>query len=101
MLYHIDSWAIRWYWSVFRKNGLPLFPACSLVIHEGMDSYATHPSWKRRLLDLGSSKPIISAETSFFPREVTVNEARFNVVRRAIARSRLFVPPSIEILLWK
>lgn len=37
-----DSWAIRWYWSVFLKNGLVLFPPSSLVSNEGFDGSGTH-----------------------------------------------------------
>lgn len=37
-----DSWAIRWYWSVFLKNGLVLFPPMSLVSNTGFDGSGTH-----------------------------------------------------------
>ena len=37
-----DSWAIRWYWSVFRMNGLILFPPVSLVINRGLDGSGSH-----------------------------------------------------------
>lgn len=39
-----DSWAIRWYWSVFLKNGLVLFPPSSLVNNKGFDGSGTHGS---------------------------------------------------------
>ncbi len=38
----IDSWAIRWYWSVFKNNGLVLFPDNSLINNIGFDIEATH-----------------------------------------------------------
>ena len=37
-----DSWAIRWYWSVFLKSGLILFPPKSLVSNTGFDGSGTH-----------------------------------------------------------
>lgn len=37
-----DSWAIRWYLSVFRQNGLTLFPPVSLVQNRGWDGSGTH-----------------------------------------------------------
>lgn len=37
-----DSWAIRWYWSVFKENGLVLFPPLSLVRNNGFDGSGTH-----------------------------------------------------------
>jgi len=39
-----DSWGIRWYWSVFRQNGLSLFPPQSLVRNTGQDGSGTHGS---------------------------------------------------------
>lgn len=38
----IDSWAIRWYLSVFMKGGLSLFPSQSLVRNMGFDGSGTH-----------------------------------------------------------
>lgn len=39
---HVDSWAIRWYLSVFRRGGLTLFPGRSLVRNLGWDGSGTH-----------------------------------------------------------
>ncbi len=49
----VDSWAIRWYWTVFRRGGLVLYPPVSLVRNEGLDASGTHSSrsamlWGRR-----------------------------------------------------
>jgi hypothetical protein len=38
----IDSWAIRWYLSVFLAKGLILYPKHSLVKHIGFDGSGTH-----------------------------------------------------------
>ena len=38
----IDSWAIRWYLSVFAAGGLSLFPAVSLVENTGFGGEASH-----------------------------------------------------------
>lgn len=38
----IDSWAIRWYWTVFNKNGLCLFPPSTLVHNNGFDGSGSH-----------------------------------------------------------
>ncbi len=37
-----DSWAIRWYWSVFQARGVVLFPPVSLVRNTGFDGTGTH-----------------------------------------------------------
>lgn len=38
----IDSWAIRWWWSMFCANALALFPPRTLVSNIGQDGTATH-----------------------------------------------------------
>ena len=38
----LDSWAIRWYLSVFSRGGLVLYPPRSLVEHTGNDGTGTH-----------------------------------------------------------
>jgi hypothetical protein len=37
-----DSWAIRWYLSIFMRHGLVVHPAKSLVENRGFDATATH-----------------------------------------------------------
>lgn len=38
----IDSWAIRWYASMFLRRGLSLYPAASLVQNHGFDGSGQH-----------------------------------------------------------
>ena len=38
----IDSWAVRWYLTVFMENGLVLYPAKTLVKNIGWDSSGVH-----------------------------------------------------------
>ena len=38
----VDSWAIRWAWTIFRQQGLSVFPPRSLVRNSGFDTKATH-----------------------------------------------------------
>jgi hypothetical protein len=38
----VDSWAIRWYYSVFAKGGLVLYPPRTLVVNGGFDGTGTH-----------------------------------------------------------
>lgn len=44
----VDSWAIRWYTSVFFMGGLALYPSHSLVRNEGYGTSATHASISNR-----------------------------------------------------
>ncbi len=49
----VDSWAIRWYWTIFVLGGLTLFPPRSLVRNDGTDGAATHggfSTWLRNRL---------------------------------------------------
>lgn len=39
---NINSWAIKWWWTIFRNNGLTLFPDSSLVQNIGFDEMGTH-----------------------------------------------------------
>lgn len=38
----IDSWAIRWYWSVFKNQGCTLFPPITYVKNMGFDGSGSH-----------------------------------------------------------
>jgi hypothetical protein len=40
-----DSWAIRWYWSVFKNNGYVLYPPISHIDNIGIDGSGTHGSF--------------------------------------------------------
>ena len=44
----IDSWAIRWYWSIFQRKGYAVYPPISHVSNIGFDSSGTHGSWTAR-----------------------------------------------------
>lgn len=37
-----DSWAVRWYYTVFTRNGLVLFPPQTLVLNSGLDGSGVH-----------------------------------------------------------
>jgi len=79
-----DSWAIRWYWSVFKENGLALFPPQSLVRNTGLDGSGTHG---RGLLSrfgrTGSRPPAVYFE---FTQKPEFNLAFFEQVTVALRR---------------
>lgn len=41
----VDSWAVRWYLSVFLRNGLTLYPKHTLVVNRGWDGSGIHCGW--------------------------------------------------------
>jgi len=77
-----DSWAIRWYWSVFRCNGLVLFPAQTLVENYGFDGSGTHGSWTRRY-----RPDYLGKQPSFYlPNEIDIDKASFRLVYRNLQK---------------
>jgi hypothetical protein len=45
----VDSWAIRWYWSVFCKNGIVAYPPRTLILNIGDDERATHKGLRNQV----------------------------------------------------
>jgi hypothetical protein len=75
----IDSWAIRWWWSVFKQNGVGLFPDRTLIACIGFDPEATHT----KTIIKGFNKYWIKNYRILnFPSEVKVNISLFNKVRK-------------------
>jgi hypothetical protein len=79
----IDSWAIRWYYSVFSRSGLALFPPRTLVVHTGFDGTGTHDRF---------SMPVHQAEldktaTFELPTQIA-EEPDMGLVFEAVGRSR-------------
>jgi hypothetical protein len=67
----IDSWAIRWYLSVFLRNGLTLYPPASLVRNIGLDGSGTHT--KDRVFDTAVSAPAAPQTVPSFPHETRID----------------------------
>lgn len=80
----IDSWAIRWYLSVFMLNGLTLFPRKTLVENTGFDGSGTHGG--------PSEKSLTERLTDFnvvnFPEHIEVPERDFRGVRDFLGKRR-------------
>lgn len=53
----VDSWAIRWYWSVFCKNGIVAYPPRTLILNIGDDERATHKGLRNQLRGWLKAKP--------------------------------------------
>jgi hypothetical protein len=69
----VDSWAIRWYLSVFLRQGLVLYPVRSLVHNAGFDAGRTHgivpTQWQYTIADddfLVARLPDVIAESPAF-----------------------------------
>ncbi len=77
-----DSWAIRWYWSVFKKNGLALFPPVSLVRNTGFDGSGTHGKGVFRKFS-GANRSLPSP-IIHLPEKAEVNKVLFKQVKKAL-----------------
>src|SRR5690606_5120794 len=67
-----NSWAIRWYASVFLNNGLVLYPSKSLVENIGHDGTGVHSNIEDIYQVTISREPIEN-----YPDEIKENEAAY------------------------
>lgn len=56
MLDNTNSWGIRWYYSVFMRNGLGVFPTKSLCYNIGFSIESTHTKNEIEQMDIYNSK---------------------------------------------
>lgn len=76
----IDSWFIRWYWSIFRRNGLGLFPSKSLICNIGFSQSATHCTTEAPWLKSPDWRQINEVQT--FPDNVQIDRNRLSRLTR-------------------
>ncbi len=79
-----DSWAIRWYWSVFKARGLVLFPPVSYVRNRGFDGSGTHGSGRLRRFGQSGRLPVSSGIEC--PAKVNLDEQLFARVCHGMRR---------------
>jgi hypothetical protein len=81
----IDSWAIRWYWTVFMANGLVLYPPQTLVRNDGFDGSGTHGIASVRQGAAVAVQQMMERLLDF-PAELQLDPAAFEAVRAAARR---------------
>lgn len=76
----IDSWAIRWNWSVFFTGGLVVYPPVTLVENIGFDGTGTHGfgTMTETRPDMGCTIDIA------FPDTVEVSDIDYQEVKRSV-----------------
>lgn len=77
----LDSWAIRWYLSVFAAGGLSLFPTVSLVENTGLGGEASHTAEEPTRLSSGRAH---DHPVRRLPEAVAVDEAALRRIARFI-----------------
>ncbi|HWY61217.1 MAG TPA: hypothetical protein VNW15_04895 [Rhizomicrobium sp.] len=70
----VDSWAIRWWWSMFRAGALGLFPPRSLVVNIGCDETATHASSRLARFLQPVRKTNIATQPPSFPTKILLDK---------------------------
>jgi len=80
----VDSWAIRWYLSVFLRNGLALYPKSSLVSNEGFDGSGTHGANHSIFTQATLATAPLSVDLPF----VMTDELAFERVKQFLTSSR-------------
>lgn len=73
----IDSWAVRWYASVFLKGGLALQTKYSLLDNIGHDGSGVHSSISRMF-----DTEIQETEISYFPEIIEENPLAYNALKK-------------------
>jgi GT2 family glycosyltransferase len=67
----VDSWAIRWYLTVFFKKGLTLYPRQTLVSNTGFDGSGTHGGSSH-----GEAFGLFTGAITRFPQGIVCDEER-------------------------
>ena len=85
----IDSWGIRWYWTIFRNGGRVLYPPQTLVRNRGVDLKATHGVRSLFLASLRPASRRLRMNTPTLPASVQVSPDDLAATIRAIKARRL------------
>ena len=85
-----DSWAIRWYWTVFKNKGLTLFPPKSLVGNSGFDGTGTNGTGIFRKFSKNGQHKYKIMEIEM-PNDEKVIEGNFRFLKNTIRRENGFI----------
>ncbi len=66
----VDSWAIQWYYHVYKNKGFSVYPNSSLVANIGMDGSGTHTISGRNLEQIGGNLKITYPKKLIFDKKV-------------------------------
>lgn len=80
----ISSWAIRWWWSVFKHKGLVLFPDKSLIRNIGWDGSGRHSTNVNPHFD---SEWDSNYEIINFPDKIGINNEQYNNLKEYLRPS--------------
>ncbi|MFD0793246.1 sugar transferase [Mucilaginibacter litoreus] len=78
-----NSWAIRWYASIFLKNGLTLNPLKSLIHNIGHDGTGTHSNIENTYGVQISQQPV-----TYFPEILHENTQAYNAIKYFLSKRK-------------
>jgi len=78
-----NSWAIRWYASVFLKNGLTLNPSHSLVHNIGHDGTGVHSNNEKTYYVQVAQKPVTT-----FPTDLKENQQAYQAIKQFLSKRK-------------
>lgn len=95
----MDVWAIKWWWTVFQRNGLCLYPQQSLVYNAGFNLNATNT----QTIDTYINDPVWTPDRTALrlPDQVEADEYNFELLKRYIAQHYSAWPKRIKRQLSK
>lgn len=96
-----DSWAVRWYWTVFKAKGLVLFPPSSLVSNTGFDGSGTHGRGLLRQFSQART-PALEIQEIILPESVTLDAQYYDRVKRALSKQNGgWIGKTMDTLRWQ
>ncbi len=72
----INSWAIRWYLSIFNQKGLALYPRTSMIQNIGTDGSGTHSD-----ADMAYKVTLASEKITEFPTEIAEHKEAYESIK--------------------
>ena len=78
----VDSWAIRWYLSVFEAGGLALFPTRTQIVNTGFDGSGTHQARDAAAPEAMLRPAFEALSNAPFPADTEVDDPSFAAVRK-------------------
>lgn len=73
---NVDSWAIQWYYHVFKNKGFTIYPPSTLVVNKGMDGSGTHT------LSSKFNKKVVLNMKFIFPKTLSFEKDIFELFCR-------------------
>ncbi len=82
----IDSWAVRWYWTVYKNNGLTLYPLHSYADNRGFDGSGIHTKDRK---PGGMQLSLNEKERVRFPKQLCADKGTLKASKMSLSGGRV------------